>query len=408
MTESVIPAAAGQVGLIILAGFVAGALVFRWGVPAVVGYLVGGMIAGPSLLGLLGADMVSQLERTVGDVALSLISFSIGLQFRLNRVARMLKSIFVMTAFQAVFALLAVGLGVYLASGSLVLALILGAVATASAPAELLMVIRELRASGELTRTALLVSSLNDAVSLTLYSGLLPAAMVLVGQRGVRPSDVLLLPMLEMATSVAAGALAGALLSGALRLCANHGQVLQISLATVITLTGLAHHMQFSPLLINMAAGVTMANVHSTSLILLGDLNETANPVYVLLFAVAGASLRVVALPAAGLLGSIYLGARVWGKMVGAHLGAVTAGASPTVRRYLGVTVLPQAGVALGFAVVASDRLPQISELVMNVALASTLVFSVAGTILTQDALRRSGETGRLRSDSLTREEERS
>ena len=383
-----------HIGTVILAGLAAGALTSRIGLPAVTGYLVVGILLGPSLMGALDSEVLAR-RHLIEHMALGFIAFTIGQEFLWEQVGATASRLVGITLLQALFSAAFITASIYLLTNCKTLALLFGVIGTATAAGETLMVIKEMRSSGPLTRTALGVVALGDAVVILSYSFVVSLLTVMAANQTIVFPEFLKAPLREIGLSAVLGALTGIVLSHLFAYARNHGQVLSFALITVILATGLAELWALSPLLTNLSAGAALANTSGDRLIILADMDDVLNPVYITFFVVTGASLQVDALPQIGFLGAAYVAARSLGKFAGSGLGAHFIGADSAVKKYLGLTLLPQAGVALGLAGIVGQEFAEHAEVLYNVILASTLLFSVGGAALTQFALTRAGEANK-------------
>lgn len=385
------------------------------GLPAVTAYLVTGLLLGPFCLGsfgVAGLGFVSEDDlktfSLIKDVALGFIAFSIGNEFRLAQLKTIGKSATVIGIFQAVFTTLVVdaaliSLSFILPAGVLPLpvAIVLGAVASATAPAATLMVVRQYKAKGRVTDTLLPVVALDDAVGLVLFAvsfGIAKAMMV--GK--LDPVSIIVEPLLEVLLSLALGLVMGLIFTYSERFFHSRSKRLSMSVAFVLltisismidTIKIFGVHIAFSSLLACMMLGTTFCNICDFSEELMDRLDRWTAPLFILFFVISGAELNLLVFTnvAVVLIGLAYIASRSFGKYYGARLSADMVKADTNVRKYLGITLLPQAGVALGMAFKA-EALGEIGTLVANITLFSVLVYELVGPYLTKLALQAAGE----------------
>ncbi len=380
--------------------------------PAVTAYLVAGLALGPYCLGALGIPgfgfgSMEEIEKLsiLPQVALGFIAFSMGSEFRLEQLKHMGSKAILIGAVQAVFTTVVVDcalIGLHLCFPnvlSLPAALVLGAVASATAPAATLMVVRQYKADGPLTRLLLLVVAIDDAVGLLLFSASFGVASALESA-GAGLLSVIVEPLVEIVLSLGLGALMGILLNGLETFFHSRGKRMTISVAVVLLTVGLSTvkfhigpvHCGFSLLLVCMMTGTVFCNVCDTSQELMDRVERWTVPVSVLFFVLSGAELdlQVLASPVTLLVGGIYILSRSLGKYFGAYGSCSACRCSSKITRYLGVTLLPQAGVALGMAMTASTLGD--GALIRNVILFSVLVYELVGPALTKKALLSAGE----------------
>jgi len=391
-------------GIAIVAGLAAGRLAERISVPSVAGYVVVGVLLGESVFGVFNATVLDRMG-IVGDLALGIIAFSIGGELEWRVVRRLARSLFPIVLLEAFGAMVAVTGAVWWLTADPPLALVLGAISAATAPAATIMVVRELRASGVLTRTLMAVVGIDDAIALVLYGvGSAMAKAMLTGGAEVSWTAVGAAAGWEIGGALALGAAAGLAVGPLLSRLDSREHVLSLAVGALVGIAGVAEWLDFSPLLANMTFGVLLINIAPISTrALVEDVSLLGAPILIGFFVLAGAHLRVDLLPALGLLGLVYLLARMAGKVSGAWLGAVLSGADPQVRRNIGLGLLSQVGIAIGLSLVVANEFSAYGEAgrrlavtVINVLLATTVVTEVVGPWLTRQALIRAGEAGRM------------
>ena len=380
--------------------------------PAVTAYLVAGLLLGPYCLGALGVPGLGfgSMEQVEGlsiltKTALGFIAFAMGSEFRLHQLKQMGKKAITIGIVQAVVTTLlvdAVLIGLHFLFPqviSLSAALVLGAIASATAPAATLMVVRQYKADGPLTRLLLLVVAIDDAVGLLLFSASFGIANALESG-AVNVLSVVVEPVLEILLSVALGGLMGFILDWVEHLFHSRSKRMTLSVAMVLLTVGLSQikfsigpiHCGFSLLLVCMMTGTVFCNVCDTSQELMERVEKWTVPLNVLFFVISGAELdlQVLINPVTLLVGVIYIIFRSVGKYVGASGSCRLSHCTPAVTKHLGITLLPQAGVALGMALTATT-LPG-GALIRNVVLFSVLVYELVGPALTKRSLTLAGE----------------
>jgi len=380
--------------------------------PAVTAYLVAGLLLGPFFLGAvglpgLGFNSLEQVEgfAVVTQTALGFIAFTIGNEFRLSQLKSMGKAAIVIGILQAVFTTVLVDIVlialhfVFPNVISVPCAIVLGAIASATAPAATLMVVRQYKADGPLTRLLLLVVAIDDAVGLLLFSVSFGVATALsAGQVSVMA--VVVEPIVEIILSLVLGGVMGWLLNWVEQFFHSRSKRMTISVAFVMLTVGLSTlkfqvgpvHCGFSLLLVCMMTGTVFCNICSTSEELMGRVEGWTTPLNVLFFVISGAELdlQVLAQPVTLLVGVIYIIARSAGKYFGADLSCHLTKQSKPIADNLGITLLPQAGVALGMAITAAT-LPG-GALTRNVVLFAVLIYELIGPTLTKRSLIAVGE----------------
>ena len=380
--------------------------------PAVTAYLVAGLLLGPFFLGALkmpglGFNTMEQVEgfSIVTQTALGFIAFTIGNEFRLSQLKATGAAAITIGIVQAVVTTLlvdAVLIALHLCFPnvlSLPCAIVLGAIASATAPAATLMVVRQYKADGPLTRLLMLVVAIDDAVGLLLFSVSFGIATALSNGQ-VSVLAVVVEPIVEIILSLGLGALMGVLLDRVEWFFHSRSKRMAISVAFVLLTVGLSSlkfhigpvHCGFSLLLVCMMTGTVFCNVCDTSLELMERVERWTFPLNVLFFVISGAELdlNVLAQPVTLLVGVIYILARSAGKYLGSLSSCRLTGQNPLITKHLGITLLPQAGVALGMALTAAT-LPG-GELTRNVVLFAVLIYELVGPALTKRSLTAAGE----------------
>ncbi|MBO6061418.1 MAG: cation:proton antiporter, partial [Clostridia bacterium] len=284
-------------------------------------------------------------------------------------------------------------------------ALLLGAIAAATAPAATLMVVRQFKAKGPVTETLLPVVAFDDAVGHVIFSVCFSLAEVFAAGSGVTVQKVLLEPLREIGLSLLIGAALGALLGLMCRFFKSRDSRLMLMVCAVILGAGLSEVLDLSSLLVCMMIGAVFANVRADSIHILSHCEKWTPPLFMLFFVISGADLKLEILPKVGLAGIVYVLVRAVGKYSGAFAGAAMVKSERTVRDYLGLTLLPQAGVAIGMAqmVAGSEDLAVVADQVVTVVLFATLVYELTGPIITKVALSAAGEIERDMSVSRER-----
>ena len=380
--------------------------------PAVTAYLVAGLLLGPFALGRLnipglGFQTLEQVELMgiVTQTALGFIAFTIGNEFRLSQLKAMGSSAIIIGILQAVITTIVVDIvliALHLCFPEIIsisCTITLGAIASATAPAATLMVVRQYKADGPLTRLLMLVVAIDDAVGLLLFSVSFGIATALAhGQVSVLA--VVVEPILEIVLSLGLGSLMGWLLNWVEQFFHSRSKRMTISVAFVLLTVGLSSvtfevgsvHCGFSLLLVSMMTGTIFCNICATSEELMERVDNWVMPLNVLFFVISGAELdlEILSHPVTIIVGIIYILARSAGKYYGAAISCKLTKQSKPITDNLGITLLPQAGVALGMALTAAT-LPD-GALARNVVLFAVLVYELIGPALTKRSLLAVGE----------------
>ncbi len=398
------------VGLVLIFGFMGSKIAQRLKLPSVTGYIFTGVIVGHSVLGLVEKEIILSL-RVITTLALGLIAFTIGSELRIRKIRELGRNIKYIAPLESLGAFFFVSLMVLISGllfpslcglnpegallGALSLALLLGAIASATAPAATLAVMNEYRARGPLTDTLLAVVALNDGFCIIIFGIVFGIMDGLAGGGGQLSSlHVLGHPLLEIVGSVILGALLALISLLFLRLVRGRSGALVVMLGMVMVCSGIATMYKLSPLLANMALGFTLANIFKKIHLVAGSIQGIEAPIYVAFFTIAGMHLDLHLLLKIGLLGGIYFISRIMGKVGGAGMGARLAQAPKSVQRYLGLGLVPQAGVAIGLILLIQQNpnFSEVSTIITNVVLAGVALNELLGPLAAKVAITKSGE----------------
>jgi NhaP-type Na+/H+ or K+/H+ antiporter len=333
----------------------------------------------------------------ITDIALGFIGFGIGSQLRYKVLKSLGKSIISISFMEAFGAFLLVGIGVSLITGKIYMGLIFGALASATAPAATVDVLEEYRSKGPLTTSLLAVVGIDDGISLLLFGFGISIAQSLLGTGGSLLMGILS-PLLDIGGAVAAGIIIGFIYSRVSAWMSTGSETLILTVGTVIVTAGIADFLKISPIMTNMIVGVFICN---TIPLRLRRIQEAAAaftpPIYVLFFVLVGSRLKISLLPQMGIIGIGYILLRAMGKFGGAYLGAKISNAPDVVKKYLGLGLFSQAGVAVGLSLAAANILntPEtqgLADTVINVIAATTFVVQIIGPPCTKIAIFKAGE----------------
>ena len=383
--------------------------------PAVTAYLIAGVLIGPYCLGAFGIENLGFTSHSavealslISDVALGFIAFSIGSEFKMDELKKIGKQAFVIGIFQALVATLFVDLALLavhmIMPDKLTVPqlLTLGAIATATAPAATLMVVRQYKAKGPLTDLLLPIVALDDAVGLIVFAisfGI--AKSLVVGQ--IDMVSIIVNPLVEIVCSLGLGAVMGWVLTQLEKLFNSNTNRLNLTIAFVFITVALsmmeftigAVHISFSSLLVCMMLGTVFCNICPLSEDLMERADKWTSPLFALFFVISGAELElgVFADFAIVAIGIVYIIFRSLGKYLGSAISAKATKCSPEICKYLGITLLPQAGVALGMCTIAAASLPGgQGDLIRNITLFAVLIYELLGPLFTRMALTAAGD----------------
>ena len=401
-----------SLSIALLAGLLLSRLAKIVKLPAVTAYLISGVLIGPFVLGALGipgigitADQIESFG-LISDLALGFIAFSMGNEFRISQLKKIGKQATVIGVLQALITTVVVDVtlnALHFAMPntlSIPAAIVLASVATATAPAATLMVVKQYKAKGPVTDVLLPVVALDDAVGLVVFAISFGIARSM-GTAGVSPIAIILEPLLEIVLSLLLGFVMGLLFTLCEKYFHSRSKRMAISVTFVMMAVAISSlkfkvggiHISFSSLLACMMLGTVFCNICDVSEELMDRADRWTTPILILFFVISGAELdlSVFAQWAVVVIGIVYIIARSLGKYYGANISARMTKSDPNIVKYLGITLLPQAGVALGMAIKAIELGPD-GAIVRNITLFAVLIYEIVGPFLTKMALTKAGD----------------
>ncbi|MFH0882255.1 MAG: cation:proton antiporter [bacterium] len=379
-----------DLGAAILLGLLAGKFAHRVKIPRVTGYLLVGLLLGPSSTGMITGSMVENLS-VINDVALGLILFAIGNEFEWSHLKRVgIRALLRLAIYETVCVFVVVAGGFLLLGHDLVFSMLAGTAAVATAPAATLLVVREYHTRGPLTDRLLALVAVNNLIALGLFR-MIKGLMSM--QAGTEPAIALLTPVYELVVSISLGYLLGKVLSAWESRLDELSELLLVTIGIILLGTGLGQMLHLSPMLVAMAAGATVANSSYLHRLIYVEQRQLEQPLYIAFFVLAGSTLHLDILPKMGIAGLVYLIGRTVGKMGGVWLaGRRYRSQIPMLSRYLGMTLLCQAGVAIGIAYEVQHEFPEAGILLTTVVLATVVVNETVGPFLVRLGLDLAGE----------------
>lgn len=395
-------------GIVLILGILSSTFLRRVKVPKVVGFILVGILLGPSVLNIVHQEFL-EASRSIIDVALAFIAFLIGGSLRWSRIRNLGKTIFSVAFFEAEGTFLFTSAVLYftfplllenpttLANWQfyLVLSLVLGAIATATAPAAVLATIHEVRARGSLTTTVLAVVAVDDSLALFNFIFVISLSGVILGYEHVGMAEALIAGSLDIFGAVAFGAVAAVVLMLIETRLPRRSSKSILTLGVLILVFGMAREAGQDGLLAVMMMGIVFANFCESFDEVYEEFSEHLEEIiFTFFFVLSGAHLDFHILAVVPLLTVIYVTARVSGKMAGAYVGAVLSSEEPKIRHYTGLALLPQAGVAIGLALSFSSgpHVEVLGHIVLNVIIAAVTVNELLGPVILKYALRKAGE----------------
>lgn len=396
-----------NIGLLLIVGYLFGKLAEKVKLPSITGYIVSGVLLGESVLNLVGSEMTHSLN-SITEVALSVIALTIGGEFRIEKLKRAGTKILILTLFEAVFAFIAVTVVLTVVGMDIKYSLLLGAISAATAPAATVVIIRELRARGPFIDYLYGVVAFDDAVCVILFSIVFAIVSPMFVAASSAVSDAgFLIGILhagkELVFSMLIGFLGGISLHLMIRKKYKLNEILILSVSIIFLCTAFAVVFHLSPLLANMAFGAMLVNLSNKNKRVFSVLEPVTPPLFALFFILAGMELDVAVLFKGGvvLYGLIYLTARFGGKLVGVNVASRIVKAPANIKKYLGLCLFPQAGVAIGLVlfVETSPILAQASAgvkdalgLILNIVLVSVFINELIGPSISRYGIVKGAE----------------
>jgi len=393
------------VGLVMFAAFYAGRGVRFLRLPSIIGFMLAGVIAGPSLFNMISDSFQDNLS-FITQIALGVVALSIGLELNLNSLRQFGKGIIIIILFESLLAFLVVFGGVFALTRNLPLSLLFGAIAPASAPAGTVAIIHEYKARGSLTKALYAVVGFDDGVGIIIFGFAAAIARALLqvdpGGETAGFAEMVFTPLFEVGLSLVIGVIAALIYCPLARKLNEARDVLILAFAVVLIISGLSAITHTSLILTNMIAGLVVVNTQPPSFTqrLRHELEAIMPLLFVLFFAFAGANLHLSALPSLGLLGVVYAICRTVGLILGARVGGRVGKLEPKIQKYLGMGILSQAGVAIGLALIIKHEFSslgtagsEIGTQIITTVTATCIFFEILGPICTRIALEKAGET---------------
>lgn len=413
--------------VVLIVGYVGGLIARKLKLPNVSGYLVLGLILGPSLglifkgyEGFLTPGDLSGLK-FINDIALAFIAFSIGSEFNFKALKKSGRDINIITIFEVVFVVVIVFMVIFFVpkpepvmsgynpfnKNNIAVSMVLASMSAATAPAATLMVMRQYRAYGPLSKTVLPVTALDDIYGIVIFGFIISFAQLLVTTSTLPLILLVLKPFIEVFASIIFGIVIGFILKFIINKAGEQRDDLQVIsiIAILLTTTVLAlineyfisFNLSLSALLANMTIGTIVTNFVKRPDKTFSSVNDFTTPIYILFFTLAGASLNLGILKSSVLviiLAVAFIISRAAGKYLGAFTGSVVTKQPKTVRNYLGIALLPQGGISLGLLVIVAAQMGEFYQIISTIIMLSILFFETSGPIFAKIAITQAGEIG--------------
>lgn len=378
--------------VILIFGLLMGKVVSYLKLPRVTGYLIAGVLIGPFVLKLVPHEAIESLT-IISEAALGFIAYNIGSSLNYNKLKNIGKGVIIIALFEALMATFVVTLAMKFIFGQTwEFSLAIGAIASATAPAATIMVLKQYRAKGPLVDTLIPVVAIDDAIAVIAFGISIAIAQIIsTGSEGVSIM-AFLEPFIEIFFSVALGCAVGFALTYLNKMSKQKENAMNLVIASIFLVIGLADLLNLSNLLACMALGATVSNLVLSKSKLLSALDNITSPIFIMFFTISGLELDLSVLLTVGVIGIGYVVFRVIGKVLGAYIGAQLANSEPVVKKYLGLTLVPQAGVAIGLTMIVQEALPSCGASIRAIILAGTVIYELIGPLCTKIAIFKAGE----------------
>lgn len=385
-----------KISIVMLVGIMGGKVARIFKLPNVSGYLVAGLFLGPSFFKFISSyDMES--FSVINELALAAIAFSIGNEFVIKDMLKLGKTIVIITLAEVIGAVVIVfTVMYYLLNQPFAFSIVIASMSAATAPAATLLVIRQFKAHGPLTKTILPVVALDDVFGIIVFGIAMALAKLSRGQQDFSVVQILSGLVIEIGGSILLGLVMGLILALIAKQSSNRDELQAATLMSIGISTGISIVLGLSPLLTCIVMGTMIVNISKKSRRVFDSIDDFISPVYILFFTLAGASLDLSILISVGFIGFAYVLARAGGKMLGAWSGAKIMKANPMVTKYLGLGLLPQGGISIGLLVLVRQQLPEFAVAIGTIIMFSVLIYEVTGPIFAKLAIQKAGEINGL------------
>lgn len=392
------------VGLMVGLGFYMGKSMKFIRLPSIIGFMIIGVMLGPSLFNMLNEEFQLNLG-FITEVALSYVAVSIGIELSFSTLKKQGAGIILVIFTESFLAFALVTALVYWLTKDLPMSLIFGAIAPASAPAGTVAIIQEYRAKGPLTKALYSVVGFDDGLGIIIFGFAAAFSKSLLAEEmGMETGGLAALlagPLKEVGFSILVGVLIAFVFVLLARRLKSGRDIFILLFAVILTSAGIANMLHLSIILTNMIVGIVIVNTQPRDLVekIHNELSEFMPLLFVMFFVLAGANLHVSALPSLGILGLVYIAGRTAGLMTGASFGATLGRLSSNIRKYLGMGILSQAGVAIGLSLIVKSEFAhygshgmEIGSTVITTVTATCIFFEIIGPVLTKIGLEKAGE----------------
>ncbi|PRY77139.1 cation:proton antiporter [Alkalibacterium olivapovliticus] len=383
------------IAILMLVGIAGGKLASKLGLPTVTGYLLCGLLLGPSVLNLITSEVYYSLG-FVNELALGMLALSIGTELHYLMFRKFGKNLVTISLGSAVLTVSVVTLLTWLTGMPLQYALVLGTLALTVSPAGVVEVVKDTRSEGEMTQNVLGLVAFDNLVAIMAF-GMMISFVQSLGDQGAGGFALIATVILDIVYGLIVGLVSGLFVSYFIRKDTSSDKLLVFLIAAILFNTGIASMFGLSPVLINIFSGIAITNLTSRKVLVASLLNRIELPIFVVFLTLAGAHIDISIIGTVGLAGFAYIIARSIGKYAGSLIFSQFTNVNKKIRPYLGLGLFPQAGIAIGLATIAERSLPNVSGAIIGVILTGAVFFEIVGPMITGYALKAVDETKKER-----------
>lgn len=378
------------VGIILLVGLVGGKIASKFNLPSVTGYILFGLLLGPSFTNIVTKEMIKSFK-FVNELALGILALSIGIELHRSVFKKYGKTLLSVSMGEVLITFLVVSSITYLLGLQLELAITLGILAMTISPSGVFSIVKEYNAQGSFTSNLLALVAMDNLLC-SIFFGIAMAILPQIGSSNIGGTSLFVVLIKEILLVLLLGILSGIVVSFFIKKNINNNKFLVLLLGVILLNTGIANQLNLSALLLNMATGATIVNLVNKKMVVSSTIERVELPIFVLFLTLAGAKLDLSIVSSVGIVGLGYIAGRLLGKIGGSYLASGLTSLDIKARRNIGMALTPQAGVVIGLSAVAEQRLPISGGIITGVVLTGVIFFEIAGPLLLKQSLKNTGE----------------
>ena len=379
------------VSLLLLVGLTGGWLTSKINLPSVTGYILSGLILGPSVLNIITGDVYNSLG-FVNELALGILAISVGTELHRDMIKRLGRDLTILSVANTLLSFALTTAFTYFLGLPITYALVLGALSMTVSPSGVVSMVKETRARGEMTQTLLGLVAFDNLITIIVF-GIVVAFVTSVGNTDANNLTLILSVFLDIIFAGLIGLGVGLFVAFFIRQMLPNDRLLVIIGAAILFNSGIATVLTLSPILINIVAGATITNLTNRRGLVSEVISRMELPIFVVFLTLAGAHLDIAIFARVGLIGMAYIGGRLIGKVLGAFAASHVTSLSQKSRQNIGLSLLPQAGIAIGLATIAEQSVPGAKGVLAGVVLTGVVFFEIVGPLILARALKNTGET---------------